>query len=627
MLRWLYTLVVLTLCAFAQNNDALPKFHGTYEELLPQQKKLIDEWYAEYNAMTGDHASPTEYSDFSLSTKTTFQAVTHALMTTGLTDKAGKSMGNALTLVQSIEAINGKVPRARGDMQFRLYVLLKPEAMDKLKASGEFFRDRDNTVYHRGYPLNYRQGGGVPSIQISMAKDGRHADIDVDYRSSGIPAALFNGHLSAANSDVRAGKNTQIHLNRWQGLTDWWASLFGTPEVEDDPEKQAAAGEIPTLPRYNGDKVDEAVNDFLSSWLVEQKPELAAAYLSSESFSCLEEYGPQAGREINAGVAPYLAVRDFGAASRVLGKPARLQDAIKPSPLDDHNLKAMKQPYDSAFTLYQVPELAAANLQCNPEQAFQQYDKARVSGAKSKFGKYYVAAFRLNSPQARGDVITLLWMKDGKRWRVASWDLEPEDSKPAKMPDTRLQPVDPKNAEPRLTAAPELLRASDHFLRSWLVADNFDAAAAYFSPLSYECVGDYLAPEDTKPSTPAESAAYIRKELAAVGKELGAVRHLRDAIEPVQPTHEDLRMVGHPSGDAYTLIAVPDSLAGSFLCRETSPQHPYQATGDPNSKQYGTYYASLFALRTPGDHPAALSLLWGKEQGQWKIIAYELTAP
>ena len=72
--------------------------------------------------------------------------------------------------MQSIEAINGSI-WARGDMQFRLYVLLKPEAMDKLKASGEFFRDRDNTVYHRGYPLNYRQGGGVPSIQISMAKD------------------------------------------------------------------------------------------------------------------------------------------------------------------------------------------------------------------------------------------------------------------------------------------------------------------------------------------------------------------------------------------------------------------------------------------------------------------------
>ena len=79
-------------------------------------------------------------------------------------------MGTALDLVQAIEAINGKVPRARGDLQFRMYVLLKPDALQKLKDSTEFFRDRDNTVYHHGYPLNYRQAG-TPSIQFSMAKD------------------------------------------------------------------------------------------------------------------------------------------------------------------------------------------------------------------------------------------------------------------------------------------------------------------------------------------------------------------------------------------------------------------------------------------------------------------------
>jgi hypothetical protein len=97
-----------------------------------------------------------------------------------------------------------------------MYGALKPDALPKLKDSSELFRDRDNTIYHRGYPLNYRQDG-VPSIQFSMAKDGRHADIDVDYRSSSFPAGLFNGHLTAANSDVRAGNNTQIHLQRWRG--------------------------------------------------------------------------------------------------------------------------------------------------------------------------------------------------------------------------------------------------------------------------------------------------------------------------------------------------------------------------------------------------------------------------
>ena len=44
-------------------------------------------------------------------------------------------------------------------------------------------------------------------MQISMSEDGLQADIDVDYRSSGSPQSLFNGHLTASNSDIRAGEN------------------------------------------------------------------------------------------------------------------------------------------------------------------------------------------------------------------------------------------------------------------------------------------------------------------------------------------------------------------------------------------------------------------------------------
>ena len=43
---------------------------------------------------------------------------------------------------------------------------------------------------HSGYPINYRAQGGVPSIQISVALDRRHSDIDVNYRPSKFPASL-----------------------------------------------------------------------------------------------------------------------------------------------------------------------------------------------------------------------------------------------------------------------------------------------------------------------------------------------------------------------------------------------------------------------------------------------------
>src|SRR5215472_9540026 len=384
------------------------EFHGTYEELSPVQRKLIDEWYAEYNQMTHDNSQPTEYNQFSLSTRTTFEAVTHALMTTQLTDKSGKPIGTALDLVESIEAINGKVPRARGDLQFRLYVVLKPDALAKLKASSEFFRDRDNTVYHHGYPLNYRQDGGAPSIQVSVAKDTRHADIDVDYRSAKFPAALVNGHLTAANSDVRAGGNTQKHLQRWQGLADWWHNLFGFPE-EVEASESIMEGEIPPIPRKGEDKVEAAAADYLTAWLVEQKPNLSAAYLSSLSYSCLEEYGPDSGKVVSAGVAPYLAANEMAAVNRVMGKVNTLQDAVEPLSLHDQNLRPAKQRHGTSFSLYQVSNGLAADFICDPERAFDDFNKMRAEGSASKYGSYFASVFRLKGPKAKSDAVTVLW--------------------------------------------------------------------------------------------------------------------------------------------------------------------------------------------------------------------------
>jgi len=614
-----------------QQKPASPivEFHGTYAELKPAQKQLIDEWYAEYNRMTNDHSDPAEYDTLSLSTRTTFEAVTHALMTTKLTDKAGKPMGNALDLVQAIEAINGKVPQARGDLQFRMYALLKADGLQKLKDSTEFFRDRDNTVYHHGYPLSYRQDG-LPSIQFSMAKDGRHADIDVDYRSSRFPAALFNAHLTAANSDVRAGSNTQKHLQRWQGLTDWWRNLFGLPESIDNVDATVAEGEVPPIPRKGDGKLEDAVGDFLESWLVEQKPELSAAYLSPRSFTCLEEYGPQAGKEINAGVAPYLAAKNMAGINKVLGRVTRLQDAVKPVSLDDPTLKSVKQPYEATFSLYQVPNGVAADFECDPENAYDDFDKARVSKTATKYGSYFVSVFRLKAPKGKSDAVTLLWTKEGKYWKVVGWEFEPEEGKPDRSPDTRRRKAVAAAAPLKSygKADPDFLNASQDFLQSWLVADNFDRSAGYFSPRSNECVNMYLAEGEQTPSSPAEYAAYLRNSITTVGKEVGTVSDLSDAVEPVRPDHEDLQLVHHPGEGAYSVVAVPDYLIGSFTCEKESPDHPYSpATGAAQQKSYGNYYATLFALRTPGDHPAALTLLWNKEAGGWKIVAYEVVSP
>jgi len=620
-----FVLIAVSAPAQEPAKSTNPVFPGTYEQLKPPQKKLIDDWYAEYDKLMHENDPPTDYDQLSLSTRTTFEAVTHALMTTKLTGKSGESMGDALGLVQSIETIHGKVPKARGDLQFRVYVILHADALQKLKDSTEFFRDRDNTVYHHGFPLNWRQDGGTPSIQISMAPDGRHADIDVDYRSSKFPEALFNGHLTASNSDVRAGNNTQRHLQRWEGLADWWRNLFGLDIPDADPEVAVATGDVPPVPLNGSGKLEDATLDFLTAWLVQGKPEMSAAYLSTRSFSCLEEYGPQSGNEVSGAAAPYLAAKDMAAISKALGKPAKLQEAVAAAQLNDARLKVVKQQYGNLFTIYAVPNGVAPEFECDEARALKDFEDARLTGVKKKYNRYYASVVLLKQPHETGQIVTLLWTKEGAYWKVVSWDAEPEDAKPQNVPDTRRDVIT-EFPEQQIKGDAALLQASDDFLRDWLLKRNYVAATNYFAPRSYPCIKAAVPSDQPQPSSDAQYLNYMQAAMQTVAQDVGNSQHLSDVVEASEPEHPGLKLVKHGKDQAYTLVAVPDSLAPAMMCEKESHQHPYKGE-DSQAPKYGDYYDMLFELKTPGEHPASLSFLWGKDNGQWKIISYEMMSP
>ena len=212
----------------------------SYASLRPEQKQLVDDFIRRYNATTGSKLIPEQaYDNARLSVRTTFDAVTHALLNAKMTDAQGKSLGRAIDLVDAVDEVMGEQSGVGGDRQFRLYVYLKPNAVDILSRSQEFSRDRDNSVYHKGFPICFRLKNGPPSIQFSISRDHKWSDIDVDYRSSGFPKGLVNGHLSSSNSDVRAGNNLDRHDGRWSGLNGWWRNVFG----QLGSWRQAASGE------------------------------------------------------------------------------------------------------------------------------------------------------------------------------------------------------------------------------------------------------------------------------------------------------------------------------------------------------------------------------------------------
>ena len=146
-------------------------FGGKYEQLAPEQKQLIGDWTRRYNEITGERlVVEASYDALPLSTRTTFEAVTHALMSSELTDDAGESLGTALDLVRLVETTHGAIPDVRGDHQLRLYAFLQREAVETLENSREFSRHADNTIYHVDYPINYRQDGNPIDTSLDRAR-------------------------------------------------------------------------------------------------------------------------------------------------------------------------------------------------------------------------------------------------------------------------------------------------------------------------------------------------------------------------------------------------------------------------------------------------------------------------
>jgi hypothetical protein len=117
-----------------------------------------------FNQTAGQRVAAAPFYDelVPVSAKTTLDAVTHALMTTPMTDRAGASIGDALGLIERLDSVRGEVTGTSSDRQFRIYVRLVADAIDRLERSTQFQRGVDNAIYHKGYPINYRAQGGVP---------------------------------------------------------------------------------------------------------------------------------------------------------------------------------------------------------------------------------------------------------------------------------------------------------------------------------------------------------------------------------------------------------------------------------------------------------------------------------
>src|SRR5215213_9270833 len=157
-------LLALTVAGGSQKTQhTAGEFGGNYDSLDSEQKALVDDWMKRFSATIHKPVDPQQaYNNLPLSTRTTFNAVTHALISTQLTGESGKKLGSAIQIVDKIDTVRGEILGSRGDEQFRIYIQLRTNALDLLEHSQQFRRMDDNAAYHKGYPTCYRSKPSVP---------------------------------------------------------------------------------------------------------------------------------------------------------------------------------------------------------------------------------------------------------------------------------------------------------------------------------------------------------------------------------------------------------------------------------------------------------------------------------
>ena len=185
--------------------------------------------------------------------------------------------------------------------------------------------------------LSFRQQGGAPSIQFSVTQTGYRADIDVDYRSSAKTKALFNGHLTAGNSDVRAGNNYDTHNRRWNDLPNWWQailiSMFGgdTNKADADTEVEADGPIVPPAmadwERAAEGQVFDAIHAYFQQWLVADDPMSILRSISVKAYPCVAEF--RDGSRPDSKLALYRILQQMKRFDRQFGKINDLSEAIE----------------------------------------------------------------------------------------------------------------------------------------------------------------------------------------------------------------------------------------------------------------------------------------------------------
>ncbi len=141
---------------------------------------------------------------------------------------------------------------------------------------------------------------------------------------------------------------------------------------------------------------------------------------------------------------------------------------------------------------------------------------------------------------------------------------------------------------------------------------------------SYACYDLLRGPDAPASTSPEDAGRKIRASLERIGQSVGTSRQLDAIIEAAEPRHPAIRVMDQPYSRLFSLTSFPAALGDVVECdaRARGAVPP-----DPLPLEYGEAFGMTFRFRTEGGDAPVLRLLWRKEDGTWRVRAYDVELP
>jgi hypothetical protein len=291
-------------------------------------------------------------------------------------------------------------------------------------------------------------------------------------------------------------------------------------------------------------------------------------------------------------------------------------------PWSPPRLKPVKNAYEPEFSLFAVPDDIAATRDCTERYASELIDLAKKKEPSQKYGNYFASAFRAKAGLGKGSTIYFLWAKEDKHWKIVALQVA-DEADPDVLPTAAPALTKAETKQEPVQSDPKAIEATQKFLSTWLLKQDYNAAVSYLSPRSYVCL-ERSGDPTKKGLTPDQARKFIHDGLQKASVAVGRPKRLEEAIRPIDPHHDLLKRVSHSQEKAFSLVSVPDGIAEAEVCGSPKPS----SNSAQQNSIYGHYYGAAFQLKVPGhgEQPAALYTLWGMEDGRWTVIAWGVMA-